>query len=97
MYISVEYCVRDNKMKLRFKLFSDWIDRKCSEKQTYKRLKAILVRRGSAENLKGWVQCFSMQVVMNKCFLLNPERFLAQIRVVVLDKNAKIAHFSFEK
>jgi len=23
---------------------------------------------------KGWVYCFSMQVVMNKCFLLNPEK-----------------------
>jgi len=23
---------------------------------------------------KGWVHCFSKQVVMNKCFLLNPEK-----------------------
>jgi len=37
---------------------------------------------------KGQVQCFSMQVVINKCFLLNPEKTLAQIRLVVLDKNA---------
>jgi len=29
-----------------------------------------------------------MQVVMNKCFLLNPENF-AQIRLVVYEKNAK--------
>jgi len=25
---------------------------------------------------KGQVQCFSMQVVVNKCFLLNPEKKL---------------------
>jgi len=31
-----------------------------------------------------------MQVVMNKCFLLNPEKILAQIRLV-FEKNAKIA------
>jgi len=37
---------------------------------------------------KGWVQCFSMQVVMNKCFLLNPGKKLAQIRLVVFEKNA---------
>jgi len=24
--------------------------------------------------VKGWVHCFSMQVVMNKCFLLNLEK-----------------------
>jgi len=30
---------------------------------------------------KGRVQCFSMQVVMNKCFLLNPEKDLALIRL----------------
>jgi len=36
---------------------------------------------------KGRVHCFSMQVVMNKCFLLNPEkRTLAQIRLVVFEK-----------
>jgi len=27
-----------------------------------------------ASSLKGRVQCFSMQVVINKCFLLNPEK-----------------------
>jgi len=46
---------------------------------------------------KGLVQCFSMQVVMNKCFLLNPEKKLAQICLVVFEKNAKIAHFNSEK
>jgi len=35
------------------------------------------------------VHCFSMQVVMNKCFLLNTEKNLAQIRLVVYEKNAK--------
>jgi len=31
-----------------------------------------------------------MQVVMNKCFLLNPEQNLAQIRLVVFEKNAPL-------
>jgi len=31
-----------------------------------------------------------MQVVMNKCFLLNPEKILAQIRLVVFEKNASL-------
>jgi len=35
------------------------------------------------QHLKGPVQCFSMQVVMNKCFLLNPEKNLVQIRLVL--------------
>jgi len=42
--------------------------------------------------IKGREQCFLMQlmqVVMNKCFLLNPENNLAQIRLVVFEKNAK--------
>jgi len=30
-----------------------------------------------------------MQVVMNKCFLLNPENKLAQIRLVVFEKHEK--------
>jgi len=30
-----------------------------------------------------------MQVVINKCFLLNPEKKSAQIRLVVFKKNAK--------
>jgi len=38
---------------------------------------------------KGRVHCFSMQVVMNKCFLLNPIKNLAQIRLIVFEKNAK--------
>jgi len=38
-----------------------------------------------------------MQVVMNKFFLLNPGKKLAQIHLVVFEKNAKTAHFNFEK
>jgi len=32
-----------------------------------------------------------MHVVMNKCFLLNPEKNLAQIRFVVFEKHSKNA------
>jgi len=32
------------------------------------------------------VQYFSMQVIINKCFLLKPEKKLAQIRLVVSRK-----------
>jgi len=32
-----------------------------------------------------------MQVVMNKCFLLNSEKNLAQIRLVIFENNAKNA------
>jgi len=49
------------------------------------------------KKLKGWVHCFSMQVVMNKCFHLNPEKNLAQIRLAVFEKNTKNAHFNSEK
>jgi len=38
------------------------------------------------------VHCFLMQFVINKCFLPNPEKNLAQIRHVVFEKNAKNAH-----
>jgi len=41
-------------------------------------------------NLKDRVHCFSMQVVLNKCFLLNPEKNLAQIRFVVFEINAPL-------
>jgi len=40
---------------------------------------------------KDLVQCFSMPVVMIECFFLNPEKNLAQIRLVVFEKNAKTA------
>jgi len=32
-----------------------------------------------------------MQVIMNKCFLPNPEKNLVQIRLVVFEKNTKTA------
>jgi len=57
------------------------------------RLLRIIVLR-SRVIIKGRVQCFSMQVVMNKCFLLNPEKILTQTRLVVFKKNA---HFNFEE
>jgi len=47
--------------------------------------------------LNGRVHCFSMQVVMNKCFLQNLEKNLAQIRLVVFEKSAKTVHFNSEK
>jgi len=31
-----------------------------------------------------------MQIVMNKCFFLNPEKKLAQIRLVVFEINAPL-------
>jgi len=40
--------------------------------------------------LKGRMRCFSMQFVMNKCFLPNPEKNLAQIRLVVFKKNTPL-------
>jgi len=46
---------------------------------------------------KGQVQCFSIQVVINKCFFLNLEKKLAQIRLIVFEKNSKNAHFNSEK
>jgi len=42
------------------------------------------------------MHCFSMQVVMNKCFLLNPEKEMAQLRLVVWEKRKK-THLSFRK
>jgi len=44
----------------------------------------------TVSDFKSRVHCFSMQVVMNKCFLLNPEKSLAQIRLVVFEKNAPL-------
>jgi len=38
-----------------------------------------------------------MQVEMNKCYLLNHQKKFAQIRFAVFEKNAKTAHFDFEK
>jgi len=47
--------------------------------------------------IKGRVHYFSMQIVINKCFLQNPEKKLAQIRLVVFEKNAKNAPLNSEK
>jgi len=44
----------------------------------------------NSEDFKRLVQCFAMQVVMN-CFLLNREKTLIQICVLVLEKNTKTA------
>jgi len=46
--------------------------------------------------LKGRVHWFSRQAVINNCFLLNPEKKLAQIRLVVFEKKAK-AHILVRK
>jgi len=43
-------------------------------------------------SFKSQWQCFSMQVKMNKCFLLNPEKNLTQIHLVVFQKNAITVH-----
>jgi len=40
-------------------------------------------------SVKGRLHCFSMQVAMNKCFYLNPEKKFAQIRLVVSRKRKK--------
>jgi len=43
------------------------------------------------------MQCFAMQVVLNKCFAVNPEKNLAQSRLIAFEKNAKTTNFNFEK
>jgi len=45
--------------------------------------------------LKGRVQCFSMQVMMNKCFILILEK--KNLRRSVLSFFEKNTHFNFEK
>jgi len=45
-----------------------------------------------AKSFKDPVQRFSQQVVLNKCFFLNPEKFLVQIRSVVSKKSVKTAY-----
>jgi len=50
----------------------------------------ILTTIDNVDTFKGRVHCFSMQVVMNKCFVQNPQKILALIRFyVVFEKNAK--------
>jgi len=49
------------------------------------------------QSLKGPVHCFSMQIVMNKCFLLNPEnKFGADPSYRFLEKHKKLT-FNSEK
>jgi len=55
------------------------------------------LRAVNVKCLKGRVYCFSTQDVMNKCFLLNPEKNLAQIRLAVFEKNVKKHTFNSEK
>jgi len=43
-------------------------------------------------NFKGQVQCFSIQVIINKCFLPNPEKNLAQIHLNDLKNRKKKKH-----
>jgi len=38
-----------------------------------------------------------MQIEMNKCFVLNSVKNLAQIRRVVFEKNAKTTYFNSKK
>jgi len=45
---------------------------------------------------EGGVQCFSVQVVMNVLFL-TLQKNLAQIRLVVFEKNPKTSTFNSEK
>jgi len=48
-----------------------------------------VVRHRTTTCIKGRVQCFSMQVVMSKCFLLNSEKTFGSVRLVVFEKNSK--------
>jgi len=49
-------------------------------------------------DLKGQAQCVLMQVVINKLvFFLNPEKILAQICLIVFEKNEKTTHTLISK
>jgi len=61
---------------------SDWIFFQIVFKRIFANLNPI------NSYLKGRVHCFSMHVVINKYFLLNPEKNLAQTGLVVLEKYA---------
>jgi len=45
------------------------------------------------KSFEGQVQCSSMQVILNKCFSLNPEKNLVQIDLVVWEKCKKKRNF----
>jgi len=40
-------------------------------------------------SLKGWVRCFSFQVIMNKCFFLNPEKIASDSSCRFREKGKK--------
>jgi len=46
--------------------------------------------------IKGRVHCFSMQVVMNKCFLINPEKKFGADPACRF-RESKKAHFNSKK
>jgi len=48
----------------------------------------VLIQHALLQAFKGRLHYFSMQVVMNKCFLILKKK-LVQIRLVVFEKNAK--------
>jgi len=50
-----------------------------------------------APNIKGRAPCFSMQVVMNKCFLLNPEKKIGTDPSCCFREKHKTANFNSEK
>jgi len=43
------------------------------------------------------IQCFSMQVVMNKCFLQNPEKIFGADPSCCFQENTNNEHFNSEK
>jgi len=52
---------------------------------------------GYQAKLKGRVRCFSMQVVINKCFLLNPEKEFGTNPFGRFQKRTKNAHLKSKK
>jgi len=47
-------------------------------------------------HFKSWLQCFSMQAVLNKCFVLNPEKIVADLSYYFREK-ANMTLFNSEK
>jgi len=52
-------------------------------------LLAIRLAASTATSLKGRMQCFTMQVIMDNCFVLNPAKKFAQICLVISRKTQK--------
>jgi len=63
----------------------------------YKSLQTKIVTKLTRDTLKAGCIAFQCRFVINKCFLLNPEKKLAQIHLVVFEKNAKKRNFNSEK